>query len=114
MEKQAYRVRVSGCDDETEVVVQLTAAEADTVGRIASEVTATSSFSCMPTMVIEPATRIVIHHSRKEASVWAESPDRPEWSGGTEDEDGMKALAEEACKVWGWPAPVFETVSDDE
>lgn len=47
-----HRVTVSGCDDETEIVVALTIEEADVVARIAALITAASDYGCQPRMKI--------------------------------------------------------------
>lgn len=49
-----YSVVVSGCDDSTEVEVELTDTEAATVRRIAGLVTEASEYGCQPVMRITP------------------------------------------------------------
>ena len=50
-----YRVVVSGCDDATEVDIDLDDAEAATVTRLAEAIAAKSEFGCQPTMRIRVA-----------------------------------------------------------
>jgi hypothetical protein len=52
----AYEIRLHGCDDCTEFVMELTDAEAETARRIAALTVATSEFGCQPTMTLTPAT----------------------------------------------------------
>jgi hypothetical protein len=49
-----YLIKVSGCDDNTKVIVSLTDSELTTVLRIAARLKAASEFSCQPTMSVTP------------------------------------------------------------
>lgn len=55
MSKKLYHITVSGCDGETEVDLELTNNEAQTIVRLAEAVTAASTYGCEPRMCIEPA-----------------------------------------------------------
>lgn len=48
-----YKVSVDGCDDSTEVEIEFTDAEAETVKRVAEAITEESQSGCMPTMTLE-------------------------------------------------------------
>mgnify|MGYP001064576776 CR=1 FL=1 len=49
-----YKIIVSGCDDSTEVSMELTDEEFKLIQKLAEKITATSSYGCMPTMDIKP------------------------------------------------------------
>lgn len=51
-----YHLRASGCDDATEVLLELTDTEAATVQQVAERITATSRYACMPRVAIRLAT----------------------------------------------------------
>ena len=51
--KKKYRILVHGCDDSTIIEKELTEDELKTIQSIASEVTETSEYVCMPTMEVE-------------------------------------------------------------
>ena len=50
---KSYLIRVMGCDDTTSFYMQLTDIEAALVKRVAIKCTETSSYGCMPTMMIQ-------------------------------------------------------------
>lgn len=51
--KRKYRISVHGCDDSTIIIKELTEQELKIIREVAREVTKTSTYICMPTMVIE-------------------------------------------------------------
>ena len=51
--KKKYRILVHGCDDSTIIEKELTEDELKTIQSIASEVTESSEYVCMPTMEIK-------------------------------------------------------------
>ena len=51
--KKKYRISVHGCDDSTIIEKELTEDELKVIQSVASEVTETSEYRCMPTMEIE-------------------------------------------------------------
>ena len=51
--KKKYRILVHGCDDSTIIEKELTEDELKTIQSIASEVTESSEYVCMPTMEVE-------------------------------------------------------------
>ena len=51
--KKKYRIFVHGCDDSTIIEKELTEDELKTIRSIASEVTASSEYVCMPTMEVK-------------------------------------------------------------
>ncbi len=51
-----YLIEVSGCDDTTRIVADLTVKQAEAVGRVAEQITAASTYGCMPVMSIRKAT----------------------------------------------------------
>lgn len=52
----AYQIRMSGCDDSTVFVMDLTDAEAALLGRVAARAFQASAFECQPRMTISPVT----------------------------------------------------------
>ncbi len=50
---KTYKIGVHGCDDSTEIEMELTETEWTLVRRIARKITETSTYGCMPTMEIE-------------------------------------------------------------
>lgn len=54
MSDALYDVRVSGCDDHTQITILLTDEEAELVDTVAQRINAESTFGCMPTMKIGP------------------------------------------------------------
>ncbi len=53
-ETKTYYINVYGCDDTTSFDMELTDAEYEVVDRVAKKCTATSTYGCEPTMVINP------------------------------------------------------------
>ena len=51
--KKKYRISVHGCDDSTIIEKELTEDELKTIQSIASEVTDSSEYVCMPTMEVK-------------------------------------------------------------
>ena len=51
--KKKYRILVHGCDDSTIIEKELTEDELKTIQSIASEVTESSEYECMPTMEVK-------------------------------------------------------------
>lgn len=51
----AYRVRLRGCDETTTFVIELSDAEAALLRRVAAVSQEISTYSCEPTLSIEPA-----------------------------------------------------------
>lgn len=51
--KMKYRISVQGCDDSTTIVKELTEEELKLIQSVAKEITATSTYMCMPIMEIE-------------------------------------------------------------
>ena len=51
--KKKYRILVHGCDDSTIIEKELTEDELKTIQSVATEVTETSEYVCMPTMRVE-------------------------------------------------------------
>jgi hypothetical protein len=51
--KKKYRISVHGCDDSTIIEKELTEDELKVIQSVASEVTETSEYKCMPTMIVE-------------------------------------------------------------
>ena len=54
--KKIYEVSVHGCDDSTTIKQELTFEEYELLKEISEKITNTSSYVCMPTMVIEEVT----------------------------------------------------------
>lgn len=54
-----YEIRLSGCDDATVFVMDLTGAEADAVRRVADRSREVSTFSCEPVMTVTPADQAI-------------------------------------------------------
>lgn len=52
-ETETYRIRLIGCDDTTEFVMDITEDEAALIRRVAEKSDETSNYGCMPTMTIE-------------------------------------------------------------
>jgi len=52
METKTYEINVCGCDDTTTFDMDLTEAEYEVIDRVAQKCTATSTYGCEPTMVI--------------------------------------------------------------
>ena len=50
---KTYKISVDGCDDSTEIEMELTGAEWALVKWIAQKITEASTYGCMPTMEIE-------------------------------------------------------------
>lgn len=50
-----YAINVQGCDDNTEVVMELTPDEWDIIARLTALINATSTYGCMPTMSLREA-----------------------------------------------------------
>jgi len=53
-ETKTYYINVYGCDATTSFDMELTDAEYEVVDRVAKKCTATSTYGCEPTMVINP------------------------------------------------------------
>jgi hypothetical protein len=53
--KKPYKITVSGCDDSTSIVVELTNPERATVEMVAQQITAASTYGCEPSMTITDA-----------------------------------------------------------
>ena len=51
--KKKYRISVHGCDDSTIIEKELTEDELKIIQSVASEVTETSEYGCMPIMEVE-------------------------------------------------------------
>ena len=51
--KKKYRISVHGCDDSTIIEKELTEDELKIIQSVASEVTETSEYGCMPIMIVE-------------------------------------------------------------
>jgi hypothetical protein len=51
--KKKYRISVHGCDDSTIIEKELTEDELKIIKSVATEVTETSEYKCMPTMIVE-------------------------------------------------------------
>ena len=51
--KKKYRISVHGCDDSTIIEKELTKDELKIIKSVATEVTETSDYGCMPVMYIE-------------------------------------------------------------
>jgi hypothetical protein len=56
-----YIIQVLGCDDRTVIEMDLDDAQAAFVGEICKQVTAASTYGCMPTMEIMDAKRMCKH-----------------------------------------------------
>ena len=54
MNKEIYKICLQGCDDYTEFVMKLSEDEADLIQRLSSLSKLYSSYSCQPTLKIEP------------------------------------------------------------
>jgi len=52
----AYEIKLSGCDDHTVFVMDLTGTEAALLQRVAALSRETSNYSCEPTMTVDPRT----------------------------------------------------------
>ena len=50
--KEKYTICLTGCDDYTEFEMDLTAEEAEIIGRVCELSEKTSTYGCMPTMSI--------------------------------------------------------------
>lgn len=50
-----YRVSVVGCDDQTDITIELTDAEAAAVEHVAEAITAASAYPCQPVMNVAEA-----------------------------------------------------------
>jgi len=53
---QKYEISVLGCDDSTSIQIELSASEYELIKKVAEKITDASTYSCMPTMVIEANT----------------------------------------------------------
>jgi len=53
---QKYEISVLGCDDTTSIQIELSASEYELIKKVAEKITDASTYSCMPTMVIEANT----------------------------------------------------------
>ena len=51
--KKKYRILVHGCDDSTIIERELTEDELKIIKSVATEVTETSEYGCMPIMIVE-------------------------------------------------------------
>ncbi|MET4059987.1 hypothetical protein ABIB35_001532 [Arthrobacter sp. UYP6] len=52
-----YYITLSGCDDKTEIVLNLDEAQADVLRKFASRINERSGFECQPKMKIAEATQ---------------------------------------------------------
>jgi hypothetical protein len=52
----AYEIRLSGCDETTSFVMELTSAEAELLQRAAALSRETSTYICEPVMTVRPHT----------------------------------------------------------
>ncbi len=48
-----YEITVSGCDDSTTIIKELTEEQAKFLKEIADQITETSTYNCMPRMYVE-------------------------------------------------------------
>lgn len=53
-----YQISVNGCDATTNFEMELTDDEVEIVKRVAAKCTETSTYSCMPTIDVEPADEV--------------------------------------------------------
>lgn len=51
-----YQIATRGCDESTEIELDLTATEADVIARVAVAINRASSYDCMPRLYITQAT----------------------------------------------------------
>ena len=49
-----YHIKVSGCDDKTEIIIDLTDDQAAFVKHLSKCITETSTYGCMPRMYVQP------------------------------------------------------------